>query len=136
MAALAGGALFACGAAAAPGPLTVHIALHDHGFGFRNIGIRAAQVRLEVAIRGHKRHDLVLSRAGHKGAGQAHAIASTRPLKPGQSTTLMVKLKPGRYRIYSKLDHDGAQGLSAPLVVMAPSVKGGAEMSRVFYNFH
>jgi hypothetical protein len=48
----------------------------------------------------------------------------------------MLKLKPGCYRLYSRLDDDRAQGLSAPLDVMTPTLKDGAEMSRAFYNFY
>lgn len=136
MAALAGAALMASGAAAAPGPLTVHIALHDHGFGFRNIGIRAAKVRLDVVNRGQHRHDLAVARRNASGSGPSHSILATKALAPGQAVSVTLKLKPGHYRLYSKLDHDRAHGLSAPLVVMSPSLKGGAEMSRAFYNFY
>ena len=134
LAALAGAALIAGSAAAAP--LSVHITLNDHGFGFRNIGIRAAKVRLKIANHGQHRHDLVVARAGTNGSAKSNAITSTKPLAPGQTATLTLQLKPGHYRLFSKLDHDRAHGLSAPLVVMAPSVKGGAEMNRAFYNYY
>ena len=134
MAALAGAAILLGGTAiAARKPFSVHIDMTDHGFGFRNIGIRASKVRLRIENTGKHRHDVAIGRAGSQSG--KHAIVSTKPLAPGQKAMLTAKLKPGRYRLYSKLDHDSAHGLSVPLVVMAPSVKGGGEMSRAFYNF-
>lgn len=62
-------------------------------------------------------------------------IERTGALPPGQTTHLSFALPPGQYRIYSPLGHDRQQGLSAPMIVMSPGVKGGAEMNRVFYNF-
>jgi len=134
--ALAGAALISSGAMAAPGPFSIHIALRDHGFGFHNIGIRAAKVRLEVANKGTRGHDLVISRAGTTGSKGSSRVAATGTLAPGQHATLALHLKPGRYRLYSKLDHDRAKGLSAPLLVMAPTLSDGAEMSRAFYNYY
>jgi uncharacterized cupredoxin-like copper-binding protein len=134
--ALASAASISGGATAAPRPFSLHIALHDHGFGFRNMGIRAAKVRLHVTNRGQHRHDLAVARRGTIGSRQSSVVVTTRSLAPGQTETLTLKLKPGRYRLYSKVDHDRAHGLSAPLVVMAPTLRDGAEMSRAFYNFY
>ncbi len=114
-AALAAVALISGGAIAAPGPFSVHIALHDHGFGFRNIGIRAAKVRLEVTNRGEHKHDLAVASRGTAGSARPRVVAATRLLAPGQTAMLKLKLKPGRYRLFSKYDDDRAQGLSAPL---------------------
>lgn len=136
LAALAGAALISGGAMAAPGSFSIDIALHDHGFGFRNIGIRAAKVRLDVTNRGKHNHDLAVARGGTTGSARPNAIVATKTLAPGQSATLTLKLKPGRYRLYSKVDDDRAQGLSAPLLVMAPTLSDGAEMSRAFYNYY
>ncbi len=137
LAALVGVALTTGGAAAsAPTPFSIHIAVNDHGFGFRNIGIRAAKVRLYVVNRGKHRHDLAVARRGTTGSKGSSVIAATKSLSPGQSAELTLKLRPGHYRLFSKLDHDRRHGLSAPLAMMAPTLKGGAEMNRVFYNYY
>jgi hypothetical protein len=93
-----------------PHPFSLHIALHDHGFGFRNIGIRAAAVRLQVVNRGKHWHDLAVARRGTTGSKRSSIIVATRSLAPGQTATLMLTLKPGRYRLYSKFDDDRAHG--------------------------
>lgn len=128
-AALAAATVLASPAAAAP--VRMIIALHDSGFGFRNVAIRATRARLTVVNRGHRPHALAVSRRG--GA----AMAKTGRLEPGQRAQLSLALEPGRYRLFSPLDHDSAHGLSAPLDVIRPSPQGvgGAEMNRVFYNY-
>lgn len=128
--------LVAAAAAVAPvavaKPLPATIVLHDRGFGFRDIGFRSKQVALTVVNHGDRPHALAIasdvSRSGTP-------IERTPALSPGQSTRLTFALPPGQYRIYSPLDHDRAHGLSAPMTVMSPGGKGGAEMNRVFYNF-
>ena len=81
-------------------------------------------------------HDLAVARRGTTGSANARVVAATGLLAPGQTATLTLTLKPGHYRLFSKHDNDRARGLSAPLAVMAPTLKDGAEMSRAFYNFY
>jgi hypothetical protein len=112
-------------------PLPATIVLHDGGFGFRDIGFRSKRVALTVVNRGDRPHALAIASDARSGT----PIEWTPALKPGQSTHLSFALPPGRYRIHSPLDHDRAHGLSAPMTVMSPGGKVGAEMNRVFYNF-
>ena len=130
-AALLTAALIVAGRASDETPLPVRIVLHDGGFGFRNIGFRALDVRLTVVNRGTRPHALEISRR------QGGAVAKTKQLKPGAQAKLTLALHPGNYRMFSPVDHDRAHGLSAPLKVLAPSPQGigGAEMDRVFYNY-
>jgi len=113
-------------------PLPATIILHDGGFGFRDIGFRSKRVALTVVNRGRRLHALAIASAA---SPSRTPIERTPTLSPGQSTHLSFALPPGQYRIYSPLDHDRAHGLSAPMTVMSPGVKGGAEMNRIFYNF-
>jgi hypothetical protein len=112
-------------------PLPATVVLHDHGFAFRDIGFRSKAVQLTVVNRGKQPHALAIVSASSPGT----PIKRTQALSPGQSTQLSFSLPPGNYRMYSPLDRDRARGLSAPMKVMSPGVKGGAEMNRVFYNF-
>ncbi len=112
-------------------PLPATVVLHDGGFGFRDIGFRSNRVALTVVNRGDRPHALAIASDTRSGT----PIERTPALEPGQSTHLSFALPPGRYRIYSPLDHDRSHGLSAPMTMMSPGGKGGAEMNRVFYNF-
>ena len=114
-------------------PLPVTIVLHDHGFAFRNIGIRATRIRLDVKNGGHHRHALAIKGLGH---GDDLEIV-THTLAPGASTVLTLRLPPGRYSIFSPVDHDRSHGLTARMRFTEPSPAGsdGAEMDRVFYDY-
>lgn len=131
-------ALFAAFAApaswATAPPLPVTIVLHDHGFGFRNIGFRATRIKLDVKNEGRRKHALAIV-GTDRGDDQLQVI--TKVLRPGASTQLTLRLPPGDYKIYSPVDHDSAHGLSAPMKFTEPSPLGsdGAEMDRVFYNY-
>jgi hypothetical protein len=112
-------------------PLPATIVLHDGGFDFRDIGFRSRRVDLTVVNRGDRPHALAIaSRSSPSGT----PIERTATQSPGQSAHLSFALPPGQYRIYSPLDHDRQHGLSAPMTVMSPGIKGGEEMNRVFYN--
>ncbi len=113
-------------------PLPATIVLNDGGFDFRDIGFRSKQVTLTIVNHGDRPHALAIAPASSPGGTP---IERTAPLSPGQSTRLIFALPPGKYRIYSPLDHDRAHGLSAPMTVMSPGAQAGAEMNRVFYNF-
>ena len=123
-------ALAASAAVARPLPAT--IVLHDGGFAFRDIGFRSRTVELTVVNRGDRPHALAIASASSPGRTP---IKQTQTLAPGHSTRLSLALPPGNYRIYSPLDHDRQHGISAPMTMMSPGVKGGEEMNRVFYNF-
>jgi Cupredoxin-like domain len=118
--------------ASAAAPLPVRIVLHDHGFGFHNIGFRANKVRLTVINRGKRPHGLAIGAAEPSSAG---TFARTKLLAPGQSTKISLSLHPGNYRMFSPVDHDRQHGLSVPLKVMSPTPKQGAETDRVFYDY-
>ncbi len=114
-------------------PLPVTIVLHDHGFAFRNIGIRATRIRLDVKNDGHRKHALAI-----QGLGQGDDLEIvTHVLAPGASTALTLRLPPGRYTIFSPVDHDRSHGLTARMRFTEPSPAGsdGAEMDRVFYDY-
>ncbi len=113
-------------------PLPATIVLHDGGFDLRDIGFRSKQVNLTVVNRGERPHALAIASGSSPGGTP---IEQTEKLSPGQSVRLSLALPPGQYRIYSPLDHDRQHGLSAPMTMMSPGVKGGAEMNRVFYNY-
>jgi Cupredoxin-like domain len=116
--------------AAVARPLHATIVLHDGGFAFRDIGFRSRTVELTVVNRGDRPHALAIA-----SSPGGTPIKQTQTLAPGQSTRLSLALPPGDYRIYSPLDHDREHGMSAPMTMMSPGVKGGGEMNRVFYNF-
>jgi Cupredoxin-like domain len=118
--------------AAVASPLPATIVLHDGGFAFRDIGFRSRTVELTVVNQGKQPHALAIASASSPGGTP---IKQTQTLAPGQSTRLSLALPPGNYRIYSPHDHDRQHGLSAPMTMMSPGVKGGGEMNRVFYNF-
>lgn len=114
-------------------PLPVTIVLHDHGFGFRNIGFRATRVKLDIKNDGRHKHALAIVGTDH---GDSLEVA-TKVLKPGASTQLTLRLPPGNYEMYSPVDHDRAHGLAVRMKFTEPSPLGsdGAEMDRVFYNY-
>ena len=57
-------AVFASPTIVIAAPLSAHIELGDHGFGFRSIGFRASSVLLTITNQGSKPHALALSNSG------------------------------------------------------------------------
>ncbi len=72
-------------------------------------------VAIVVTDAGNSTHSFAVENHGEK--GHAHDPHLKRPLSPGQSATLHIRLKPGRYEIYCPIPGHESLGMRGALLV-------------------
>jgi hypothetical protein len=103
--------LVGCGSTARlPAGSTLQVALTEYHVAPQSVRTAAGALTIEVHNYGRLSHDLVISSDGI-------ALASTKPIAPGQSTELLTTLAAGRYLMASTILSDQALGAYGTLTV-------------------
>lgn len=106
------GALAGCGTTARVGAnRSLVIGLSEYRLTPQRVQAHAGALSLYVRNLGRLTHNLTLSADGQ-------ALATTKPIAPGQSTWLFIDLAPGSYAMASTLFSDQALGQYGTLVVV------------------
>jgi hypothetical protein len=111
LAALPGLALTGCGHVARVGSsATLQVALNEYRITPQDVRAGSESLTIVVHNDGRLTHDLVITQDGRQ-------AAATEPLAPGQTTSLVTALTPGRYLMASTILSDQALGAYGTLDV-------------------
>ena len=95
-----------------PPPARVQVVAQEYSYSLSRRTVKAGKVIVELVNRGQDTHDLDLQRVG--GAHVFHFP----DVKPGQVVDLVLRLRPGRYRLWCATADHKERGMHAILRVV------------------
>lgn len=97
--------------AQASGPQVVAVKLAEWEMGFKTLALTSSEARFDVVNNGKYPHSMEIE---GKMAGADFSI-STPTLKPGERSTLIVKLPAGTYDVYCPIQGHRAHGMTGTI---------------------
>jgi plastocyanin len=92
-------------------PARVQVAAQEYSFALSRAAIKAGPAIVELANFGEDPHDLRMERIGGK------RVYATPVVQPGDQYDLVVKLLPGKYRLWCSIANHRTLGMQAVLIV-------------------
>ena len=95
-----------------PPPARVQVVAQEYSYSLSRRTVKAGKVIVELVNRGQDTHDLDLQRVG------GTHVFHFPDVKPGQVADLVLRLRPGRYRLWCAIADHKERGMHAILRVV------------------